>query len=235
MSILKRYSIFIIAIIIQSSGISLVVKSMLGTSPISSFPYVLSLAFPFSLGQFTFAINMLLVLGQVLLLRRDFDRVQWLQIPMTMIFAYAIDVFMDIWSSPENYLIKLLPLAFGATFIALGVALQGIANVLMLPGEGIVYAVSRRFCIAFGKVKTANDVLLVVLAMIISLVYLGDIEGIREGTLFSAVVTGGIAQFFLRHLARVDTYGHLVLKNPFASETNDREKSMQKPESKTAR
>ena len=46
----------------------------------------------------------------------------------------------------------------------------------MLPGEGIVYAVSRHFHIEFGKVKTANDVSLVSLAAVISLVYLGVIE-----------------------------------------------------------
>ena len=81
---------------------------------------------------------------------------------------------------------------------------------LMLPGEGIVYAVSRYFHIEFGKVKTANDVSLVSLAAVISLVYLGGIEGIREGTLISALITGTIARYFLKHLSKVDENGNLV-------------------------
>ena len=76
-----RYFLFVVAVIVQASGIALVVKSMLGTSPISSLPYVISLASPFTLGQMTFSINMLLVLGQYLLLRRAFDNIQFLQIP----------------------------------------------------------------------------------------------------------------------------------------------------------
>ena len=216
---LQRYAIFALATVIQSAGIALVVKSLLGTSPISSFPYVLSLIFPHTLGEFTFAVNMLLVLGQVLLLRHDFDRIQWLQVPMTLLFSFAIDFFMGVWSfvTPNSYFWQLVPLVCGTTFIALGVSLQGIANVLMLPGEGIVYAVARRFRIPFGKVKTANDVLLVCLAAICSFSYLGSIEGIREGTLFSALVTGIIAQFFLHHLSQVDAQGRLCLRNPFAS------------------
>jgi uncharacterized membrane protein YczE len=207
-----RYFLFVVAVIVQASGIALVVKSMLGTSPISSLPYVISLASPFTLGQMTFSINMLLVLGQYLLLRRAFDNIQFLQIPVTLIFSWFIDFFMEAWSwvIPTNYILQLLPLLIGTTLIAFGVAVQGIANVLMLPGEGIVYAVSRCFHIEFGKVKTANDVSLVSLAAVISLVYLGGIEGIREGTLISALITGTIARYFLRHLSKVDENGNLV-------------------------
>ena len=218
-----RYFLFVVAVIVQASGIALVVKSMLGTSPISSLPYVISLAAPFTLGQMTFSINMLLVLGQYLLLRRAFDHIQFLQIPVTLIFSWFIDFFMEAWSwvIPTNYILQLLPLLIGTTLIAFGVAVQGIANVLMLPGEGIVYAVSRCFHIEFGKVKTANDVSLVSLAAVISLVYLGGIEGIREGTLISALITGTIARYFLKHLSKVDENGNLVFYPHFREKNKD--------------
>lgn len=60
---------------IQSAGIALVVKSLLGTSPISSLPYVLSLILPFTFGQTTFAVNMLFVVFELLMLRRNFPAV----------------------------------------------------------------------------------------------------------------------------------------------------------------
>lgn len=212
MSMVVRYVLFVVAVIVQASGIALVVKSMLGTSPISSLPYVISLTSPFTLGQMTFTINMVLVLGQYLLLRKGFDTIQFLQVPVTLIFSWFIDFFMDAWAwvVPANYVMQLLPLLAGTTLIAFGVAVQGIANVLMLPGEGIVYAVSRHFHLEFGKVKTGNDISLVMLAAIISLIYLDGIEGIREGTLISALITGTIARFFLKHLGKVDANGNLV-------------------------
>ena len=213
MSLVKRYVIFFVALIGQSAGIALVVKSLLGTSPISSLPYVASLVSPYTLGQTTFVINMLLIVGQILLLRRRFPMVQFLQVPALLVFAMCIDAWMAAfaWVKPEFYWEQMAILLVGTSLVSFGVALQGIANVLMLPGEGIVYTITKLFHLNLARVKTANDVLLVVLAAVLSLTQLGTIEGIREGTLISALITGTIARFFLRHMSSIDAKGNLVL------------------------
>ena len=209
MSIGKRWLIFLLGTMCQSLGIALVVKSTLGTSPISSVPYVMSLTVPLTFGQTTFIINMLFIVLQIVLLRRNFDKMQLLQIPATFIFASLIDVAMSIFSSlaPEFYPFKFLVLAIGAMFVSLGVALQVIANVLMLTGEALVTAISRVTKIEFGNVKTAFDCVLVLIAAVWSYAGLGTIEGIREGTLISALVTGTIARFLIGHLSRTDSHG----------------------------
>lgn len=197
---------------IQSAGIALVVKSLLGTSPISSLPYVLSLISPFTFGQTTFAVNMVFVVFELLMLRRDFPAVFWLQVPMTILFGFCIDFFMQLFAIvPEAYALKLLLCLLGTSLVALGVAGQGIADVLMLAGEGAVYVFARKFHIDFGKVKVDNDISLVILAAIVSVLTMGTIEGIREGTLVSALLTGIIARFYLRHLSRIDTHGRIYL------------------------
>ena len=183
---------------IQSAGIALVVKSLLGTSPISSLPYVLSLISPFTFGQTTFAVNMVFVVFELLMLRRDFPAVFWLQIPVTILFGFCIDFFMNLFTIvPDAYALKLLLCLLGTALVALGVAGQGIADVLMLAGEGAVYVFARKFHIDFGKVKVGNDISLVILAAIVAVLTMGTIEGIREGTLISALLTGIIARFFL--------------------------------------
>ena len=165
---------------IQSAGIALVVKSLLGTSPISSLPYVLSLISPFTFGQTTFAINMVFVVFELLMLRRDFPAVFWLQIPVTILFGFCIDFFMNLFTIvPDAYALKLLLCLLGTALVALGVAGQGIADVLMLAGEGAVYVFARKFHIDFGKVKVGNDISLVILAAIVSVLTMGTIEGIR--------------------------------------------------------
>lgn len=212
MSIWKRYLIFTIGILVQSAGIALVVKSLLGTSPISSLPYVLSLAYPFTLGQTTFVVNMAFLVGQIALLRHRFNSVQLFQIPVTLVFAFFIDVSMALLENviPELYLAKMAVLLLGAAFVALGVSLQVIAHVLMLAGEAIVQAISQVFHFEFGWIKTAFDCTLVASAALFSFTQLGTIEGIREGTLISALITGSIARFFIHHLSRVDAHGALV-------------------------
>lgn len=195
---------------IQSAGIALVVKSLLGTSPISSLPYVLSLISPFTFGQTTFAVNMVFVVFELLMLRRDFPAVFWLQIPVTILFGFCIDFFMQLFAIvPEAYALKLLLCLLGTALVALGVAGQGIADVLMLAGEGAVYVFARKFHIDF--VKVGNDISLVAIAAIVSVLTMGTIEGIREGTLISALLTGIIARFYLRHLSRIDAHGRIYL------------------------
>lgn len=212
MSTPKRYILLIIAVMIQSAGIALVVKSLLGTSPISSVPYVLSLISPFTFGQTTFAVNMVFVVFELLMLGRSFPTVFWLQIPVTIIFGLCIDFFMALFTIiPEAYPLKIALCIVGTALVALGVAGQGIADVLMLAGEGAVYTFAHKFHIGFGKVKVGNDVGLVIIAAIVSMVSLGTIEGIREGTLLSALLTGVFARFFLRHLSRVDGHGRIYL------------------------
>ena len=223
MSIYKRYFIFIIGIIIQAAGIAIVVRSLLGNSPISSVPYVLSLVFPYTMGVMTFLINMVFLVAQILILGSRFQKVQLLQIPMTAIFAAFIDISLYAFSGllPELYVFKLVLLLFGASCVALGVSLQIIADVVMLAGEAIVNAIAIRWHFDFGKVKTAFDTSLVCMAAIFSLSWLGSIEGVREGTLISALATGMIARFFIHHLGRVDSGGQLVFA-PHLSNHTDR-------------
>ena len=78
---LERYFIFLVGLFINSLGVSLVTKADLGTSPISSIPYVLSLNIPLTLGQFTIVFSLLLILLQLFILRKDFKLEYFLQIP----------------------------------------------------------------------------------------------------------------------------------------------------------
>ena len=56
-----RYLFFIAGLFVNAFGISLIIKANLGSSPISSLPYTLSLKFPVTLGQFTLLLNAVLI------------------------------------------------------------------------------------------------------------------------------------------------------------------------------
>ena len=76
----KRYLCLCFGLTIMAFGVACSIKAALGTSPVSSVPYVLDLAFPPTLGEFTFVLNTLYVLIQVALLRRDFKPFQLFQL-----------------------------------------------------------------------------------------------------------------------------------------------------------
>ena len=85
--ILKRYIIFLIGLFINSLGVAFITKADLGTSPISSIPYTLSLEFHPTIGQFTIVFSLLLIAIQIVLLRKKFGMVQFLQIPVSILFG----------------------------------------------------------------------------------------------------------------------------------------------------
>ena len=100
---IKRYIIFLIGLFINSFGVSFITKADLGTSPISSIPYVLSLNFPFTLGEFTIFFSLLLIFLQLIILQKNFKLEHFLQIPVSIIFGYFIDLCWQMWSCfPES-------------------------------------------------------------------------------------------------------------------------------------
>lgn len=91
-----RYAFFILGVAINSFGIAFVTKSAMGTSQISSIPYVFSLEFPsISFGMWTFLFNILFILLQVVLLKKDFHPIQFLQIVVNVLFSGLIDLSMS--------------------------------------------------------------------------------------------------------------------------------------------
>ena len=200
---LKRYVIFLVGLLISSFGVAFITKAELGTSPISSIPYVLSLQFPFSLGQFTIAFSIILILLQFIILKKNFKKEYLLQIPVSILFGYFIDIAMLLlqYMHPTSYIMKLMDLLLGSLILGFGIYIEILANVVMLPGESFVRAVSSTWKTEFGSTKVAFDVSLAVIAGILSLLFARRLDGIREGTIIAALLVGFIARLFGRKLA----------------------------------
>ena len=160
---LPRYLWFLAGVLINSFGVALITRAALGTSPISSLPYVLSFRFPVTLGQFTFAMNLFFILGQVLLLRRDFQPIQLLQVAVNAVFSAFIDVSMGLlsWLEISSLPMAVLVLVLGCAVLAFGISVEVAPRVLMVPGEGIVQAIAAVTGWRFGNVKVGFDVALV--------------------------------------------------------------------------
>lgn len=204
--LLKRYILFILGLFVNALGVSLITKANLGTSPISSIPYTLSMGFPLTMGQFTFILNLVLIVGQIIFLRKDFQKVQLIQIPVSVLFGYFIDLTMSLLSflSPSDYIIKITSLLGGCIILAFGVSMEVIADVVMLSGEAFVKAISTKLKKEFGTTKICFDTTLTICACIISLAMFRKITGVREGTVIAAFIVGLIAKFFNKRLACID-------------------------------
>ncbi|MFA5331779.1 MAG: DUF6198 family protein [Methanoregula sp.] len=192
--LLKRYSFLLLGLFFMGLGISLITRSFLGTPPISSIPYVLCLSYPVTFGELTFALSLFFLAGEIVILKKAFPKHQYLQVFVGLFLGVFVDVGMFLTAPvhPVSYVGEIIVLLAGCLVLALGIFLQVSANVIMNPGEGLVKAIAEKTGHRFGIVKIVFDSSLVFGAAIISFFTLGSIEGLREGTVVSALIVGYI-------------------------------------------
>ena len=227
--LLKRYALFILGLFINALGVSFITKANLGTSPISSIPYTFSLGFPYTMGEFTFLLNMVLIVGQMIFLKKDFKKIQFLQIPVSVLFGYFIDLTMSSLSfvNPEAYVLKIISLLIGCTILGFGVSIEVIADVVMLSGEAFVKAISTTLKKEFGITKICFDATLTLGACITSFVLFNNVSGVREGTVIAALIVGLIAKFFNKRLVFVNNLlSESVPAQVVSEETKEKEEQI---------
>lgn len=216
--IAKGYGLFFISIMIMGLGISLATIADLGTTAISSLPYVLSFVFPLSFGAFTALLNIIYVFIEILLMKKEFPKEQYLQFFVGPILGVSIDLNMHLFSflQTSSYIQQIILLLLGCALLALSIVLQLEANVVNNSGEGLVRVLSIKTKKEFGNVKLVFDVGLVVMAVTISFLSSGEIYGIREGTIVSALIIGPMTKLFRKALNNCATF--ILQRKGFQSE-----------------
>ena len=167
--VLRRYLLLCAGLAIMAFGVAFSIKASLGTSPISSVPYAVSL----------FA-------------------------PLTVLFGYLTD--FGVWAVRgircDTYWQQWIICLIGICLVAVGVSLEVKAGVVVLAGEGVVLAICKVLPVKFGYMKVGFDVTLVVTACILSLVFTGRLQGVREGTVAAVLMVGLIAKQLGKVLAK---------------------------------
>lgn len=197
----RRYILFAVSLFVNAMGIAFITKALLGTSPITSVTYVLSMFTPLTIGQWTIVLNLLFVLFELPFMTRkelkDDLRMFLLQIPISLCFGTFIDMSMNMlyWLEPVKYIDQIIYLLVGCVILAAGITLEVKANVAMMAGEYFVRVISQRFHGEFGYVKLCFDITLVCIACLFSICFMLGIYGVREGTVAAALLVGPIVHF----------------------------------------
>lgn len=207
----RRYALFLFSVLVNAFSIAFITRGMLGLSPISTVPYVLSLIAPLTMGQFTMLMNFVFITLEVVLMKRAevFAKKYELlsQIPVTILFGTFIDVSVSIlwWLAPISFIGKFATLIMGCFILAFGISLAVKADVSMVTGEYLVRIISRRVKCEFGWVKLAFDVSLVLISSTISLIFLRSFEGVGIGTVAGALMVGPVTHFLVPRLSFLDS------------------------------
>ena len=198
----NRYWIYLLSLFIISLGASLSIKANLGTSPLICLPYVSSLITKLTVGEVMFVFTLIFILIQVVLLRSDFEKRQYLQLVIGTIFSFFVDFSMMLvdFINPVGYTSQMALLLISCLVVAFGVLLEIQTEIVYLPADGVIVAISKVLKKEFSTVKPFVDTSMVIIAAVLSVVFLGYLAGVREGTIISAVIIGPIVRLLKTHL-----------------------------------
>ncbi len=191
---LKRICMFVVGLFIMSVGVAFSIISTLGTTPVSSISYALTLITNINIGITTFVFNAALILIQFLILRSGFQKKRLLQLINCVLFGYFTDLSLYLVSFlPFEHTIPyyVLYLAISIFLIALGIFIYMPANIAPLPGEGCVEAIAIVTGWRFSTIKIGFDATVVSIALIMCGLWYTNVFGaVYIGTVISAFMIG---------------------------------------------
>ena len=202
-----RAGIYCLGLLFLALGVAVSVNSNLGVSPVNSLPYVVSLIVNVPMGTCVTAVFCFYILLQFILLGKKFNPINLLQIVFSTIFGYFVNfakALVGDWTIP-TYAGKLVMLAISIVLIAIGVLLYMDVQLVPMPMEGLSSTLAQKMNVPFPKMKTIVDCLVVIIGVVLCFVFLHRLDGIREGTIITAMVTGKVIAVLKPYLTPVVT------------------------------
>jgi len=209
--ILQRIGMYTAGLFVLAFGVAVSINSRLGVSPVNAIPYVLGRIFDTQPGVWATSMFAFFIVLQIIILRREFRWFDISQIVFSFIFGYFLDFTLWILHGYQipTYFGQLAMLIGSIFLIAAGLVLIINAKIVALPPEALCLTIAGKIKGAkFHNVKIVVDSVLVLTAITLSLLFLGGIDGLREGTVISAILIGKAIPLLRKMLWPVIRWAH---------------------------
>ena len=184
---------YFVGMALMSFGVVVSVISDLGVTPISSIPYTITVVSGMDFGVATMIFSVLMVLLQILILRKNYKIVNLLQLPIGLVFG-AFLTFCGLITAgiptPDSFVLKIFLILLSTVFVAVGVFLYVSPGFVPLPPEGFVISVSIALKKKFSTVKVISDVTMVLISLLTCVIMVHSLGSVGIGTIIAAVLVG---------------------------------------------
>ncbi len=206
-NVVFRYFLFLIGLFIASLGVAFSTKAGLGTSPVASVPYSVSLLSPFlSFGGWLNLWSVIRISIQVALLRSKCKPVEIvIQTVLAFVYGYLTNFSCSLIDGlrADTYAIQFLFMIISCFILGFGIWLQFKGGVAMLPGEAMNRAISTVTGKKYENIKIFFDVFYILVSATICFIAFGKFLGVREGSIIAAVFIGNIIKGYNRIWSRI--------------------------------
>lgn len=188
---LRGEIILLIAVIINSMGVVLMLYSNSGISAISSVPFAFSKVLPqLSLGTWTYIFQGILVLSLMFLQKRFIPQYLF-SFVVGFFFGKLIDI-NNLWVHilPKTLSMQVIYFLISYLLISLGIALSNRCHMPIVPTDLFPRELAYITNISYAKIKVAFDIICLTITIVMTFIFLGQIEGLGIGTILSALTMG---------------------------------------------
>ena len=198
---MKKYVWYVLGIIISSFGNAIMFKMHLGQSTFNAMTYSLGLITGLKIGNISILFNITLIIIQILILRRNFKKIQLLQMVPGIISGLVVNFFLYDFSpiatlSVQSYGKEIFVFICGLIINSFGISLIASADIVAAPSESLCLTLANKTKKSFQFYRTGLDVFFVSVALIVMFLLQTNTNAIREGTVLNLVFMGTLIGFF---------------------------------------
>ena len=197
--IVKQIIFMAIGVIITGIGASLTVKAAVGVGAWDALSLSVSGVIGMKIGTFSMIMNISCVVLQLIMLGKRFKPLLFLQIFVAVLLGYVVNFMLyDVLSGIviTQYYLNMILYLFGLLIIIFGVANVMTINFISFPLEGACTVIADRYHLNFGKVRQWADILSVLIAIAVALIFRNDLT-VREGTIIGMFIFGPLLHQFM--------------------------------------
>lgn len=203
MNLFKRSILALLFLILASFSVSLSIKAAIGVNAswdsLSQNVFYLS---GIKVGTFSMMLNLSCVLGQMIILNKNYHYSRLSQILVSLISGVFVNYFYyDVLSNIviEHYMIRLALFVCAIVLMVFSVAVMMIVDVVTYPLESLVLVISQKTGWNFSILRQSVDVSSIGLSLLIT-VLSTHILVVREGTVIGMLLFGPLLGFFMNKI-----------------------------------
>lgn len=189
--VLRGEAALAFAVIINSFGVVLMLYSGSGISAISSVPFAFSEVLPsLTLGTWTYIFQGLLIMS-LMIMRRRFVVEYLFSFVVGFVFGEMLDVH-ELWVGvlPDGLAWRVLYFIVSYLLISFGIALSYRCQLPIIPTDLFPRELSDIIGAGYPKVKIFFDVSCLAVTGVMTLAFLGHLDGLGLGTILAAFTMG---------------------------------------------
>lgn len=196
---IKRYILVVIGFIIVGTGAAFTLKANVGVGAWDALAKSTSDILGIEVGTAGILFNSLCVLGQIVILRKDFKIVQLLQVPLSVLLGVIINfVLYDLLVFPmDSFVMGIVMYICASTVCAFGVSIVMLLDEVTFALEGFCMAITRLIPVKFSVVRQAADVISIIIVCILVLT-LNLSWSIGVGTIIGMLTFGPTLGIFMK-------------------------------------